>query len=51
MTFRGLCELHAGDEGARDADFFRKGDDRGLDGEVFEAVAGASLEDEVAEGT
>lgn len=44
-----LRELHAGDEGVGDGDFFGEGDDRGLDGEVFEAVAGAALEDEVAE--
>lgn len=36
--------------GAGDGDFFGEGDDRGLHGEVFEAVAGAVLEDEVAEG-
>lgn len=47
---RGLCELHAGDEGVGDGDFFGEGDDRGFHGEVFEAVAGTALEDEVAEG-
>ena len=36
--------------GAGDGDFFREGEWRGLDGEVHEAVAGAALEDEVAEG-
>lgn len=45
-----LGELHAGDESVRDGYFFGEGDDRGFDGEVFEAVAGAALEDEVAEG-
>lgn len=45
-----LRELHAGDVGAGDGDFFDEGEWRGLDGEVFEAVAGAALEDEVAEG-
>lgn len=45
-----LRELHAGDEGVGDGDFFGEGDNRGLDCEVFEAVAGAVLEDEVAEG-
>ena len=50
MEIRGLRELHAGDEGVGDGDFFGEGDNRGLDCEVFEAVAGAVLEDEVAEG-
>lgn len=49
-TIRGLRELHAGDEGVGDGDFFGEGDDRGFHGEVLEAVAGAVLEDEVAEG-
>ena len=48
IRIRRLGELHAGDEGARDGDFFGEGDDRSLDGEVFEAVAGTVLEDEVA---
>lgn len=47
---RGLGELHAGDEGAGDGYFFGEGDDRGFHGEVFEPVASAALEDEVAEG-
>ena len=50
MGIKGLRELHAGDEGVGDGDFFGEGDNRGLDCEVFEAVAGAVLEDEVAEG-
>ncbi len=50
MEIRGLRELHAGDEGVGDGDFFGEGDDRGFHGEVLEAVAGAVLEDEVAEG-
>lgn len=60
MEIRGLCELHAGDEGVGDSDFFGEGDDRGLDCEVFDhevgrpegsqPVAGAALENEVAEG-
>lgn len=60
MGIRRLGELHAGDEGVGDGDFFGEGDDRGLDGEVFDhevgrpegsqPVAGAALEDEVAEG-
>lgn len=50
IAIRGLSELHAGDEGVRDGDFFGEGDDRGLDGEVFEAMAGAVLEDVAAEG-
>lgn len=50
MEIRGLRELHAGDEGVGDGDFFGEGDDRGFHGEVFEPVAGAALEDEVAEG-
>lgn len=50
MEIRGLGELHAGDVGVGDGDFFGEGDDRGLDGEVFEAVVGAAFEDEVAEG-
>ena len=48
MEIRGLRELHAGDEGVRDGDFFGEDDNRGLDGEVFEPVTGATLEDEVA---
>lgn len=43
-----LRELHAGDEGVGDGNFFGEGDDRSLDGEVFEPVTGATLEDEVA---
>lgn len=50
MGIRGLCELHAGDVGAGDSDFFDEGDFGGLDGEVFETVSGAALEDEVTEG-
>lgn len=50
MEIRGLRELHAGDEGVRDGYFFGEGDDRGFDGEVFEPVAGAALEDEIAKG-
>lgn len=50
MTFKGLRELYAWDEGVRDGDFFGEGDDGSLDGEMFEAVAGAVLEDEVAKG-
>lgn len=50
MGIRGLGELHAGDVGAGDGDFFGEGKWRGLDGEVFEPVAGAALEDEIAEG-
>lgn len=50
MEIRGLRELHAGDEGVGDRDFFGEGDDRGLHGEVLEAVAGAALKYEVAEG-
>lgn len=50
MEIRGLRELHAWDEGVGDGDFFGEGDDRGFHGEVLEAVAGAVLEDEVAEG-
>lgn len=50
MEIRGLRELHAGDEGVGDGDFFGEGDFWGLHGEVFEPVAGAALEDEVAEG-
>ncbi len=46
---RGLGELHAGDEGAGDGDFFGEGDFRSFYGEVLETVAGAALEDEVAE--
>lgn len=49
MEIRGLGELHAGDAGAGDGDFFGEGKWRGLDGEVFEPVAGAALEDEVTE--
>lgn len=48
MEIRGLHELHAGNEGAGDGDFFGEGNDRGLYGKVLEAVAGAVLEDEVA---
>lgn len=47
---RGLRELHAGDEGVGDGNFFGEGDDRGFHGEVFEPVTGAAFEDEVAEG-
>lgn len=45
-----MRELHAGDEGVGNGDFFGEGDDRALDGEILEAVVGAALEDEVAEG-
>lgn len=48
VEIRGLGELHAGDEGVRDGYFLGEGKWRGLDGEVFEPVAGATLEDEVA---
>lgn len=50
VEIRGLREFHAGDEGVGDGDFFGEGERRGLDGEILEAVAGAALEDEVAEG-
>ena len=50
MEIRGLRELHAGDEGVGDGDFFGEGERRGLDGKILEAVAGAAFEDEVAEG-
>lgn len=50
MEIRGLGELHAGDAGAGDGDFFGEGKWRGLDGEVFKAMAGAVLEDVAAEG-
>ena len=50
IAIRGLSELYAGDEGVGDGDFFGEGDDRGLDGEILEAVVGSAHEDEVAEG-
>ena len=40
MEIRGLGELHAGDEGAGDGDFFGEGDDRVLDCEVFDHEVG-----------
>lgn len=48
VRIRGLRELHAGDECFGDSHFFGEGDDRSLDGEVFEPVTGTTLEDEVA---
>lgn len=48
MEIRGLRELHAGDEGVGDGHFLGEGDVWSLDCEVFEAVAGAALENEVA---
>ena len=48
VRIRGLCKLHAGDEGVGDGDFFGEDDNRCLDGEILEAVAGTVLEDEVA---
>lgn len=50
MEIRGLRELHAGDEGVGDGDFWGEGDFGGLGCEVFEPVARTALEDEVAEG-
>lgn len=60
MGIRRLGELHAGDEGVGDGDFFGEGDFWGLDGEVLDhevgrpngnqPAAGTVLEDEVAEG-
>lgn len=49
IRVRRLGELHTRDEGVGDGDFFGEGDDGSLDGEMFEAVAGAALEDEVTE--
>lgn len=45
---QGLRELHTGDEGVGDGDFFGEDDNWSLDGEILEAVAGTVLEDEVA---
>ena len=45
MEIRGLRELHAGDEGVGDGDFWGEGDFGGLGCEVFEPVARTALED------
>lgn len=51
VYIRELGELHAGDEGVGNSDFFGEDDRRSLDGEILEAVVGAELEDKLTEGT